>query len=55
MQETAGLSGVGGTKDVFPVKSFSQEIEPTIPVSILLLRALQHALYSAVDYLEDCD
>ena len=53
MQEVAGLTGAGGTKDVFPVKSFSHKIEPTTPVSILLMRALQHALYAAEDYLED--
>ena len=52
MQDTSELSGVGGTKDVFPVKSYSQESTPTLPVTILILRALQQALYAAEDYLE---
>ncbi|KAK9815750.1 hypothetical protein WJX72_008904 [[Myrmecia] bisecta] len=46
------LAGVGGTKDVFPVKSFSHEYEPNYEVGILLFRALEHALYAASDYLE---
>jgi len=55
MQDAANLSGVGGTKDVFPLKSFSQEVTPTVPVSILMMRALQQALYAADDYLEGSD
>ncbi|KAK9815947.1 hypothetical protein WJX72_012472 [[Myrmecia] bisecta] len=52
MPEVATLAGVGGTKDVFPVKSFSHEYEPNYEVGILLFRALEHALYAATDYLE---
>ena len=52
MQDTSKLSGVGGTKDVFSLKSHSQESTPTVPVTILILRALQQALYAAEDYLE---
>lgn len=51
-QKAASLSGIGGTKDIFPVKSYSYEEHPTAPVSILILRALQQALYAAEDYLE---
>ena len=43
---------MGGPKDVFPVKAFSHESEPISSVSILILRALKHALYAAEDYLE---
>lgn len=55
MQDTSELSGVGGRKDVFPLKSYSQESTPTLPVTILILRALQQALYAAEDYLEGSD
>ena len=46
-QEVASLSGSGGTKDVFPMKSFSNEYEPTPDVGVLILRGLQHALFAA--------
>ena len=51
-QDVARVTGISGTKDVFPMKSFSSEYEPDKGVGILILRALQHALYAAVDYLE---
>ena len=51
--ELAYLSGSGGIKDVFPVKSYSNEYKPTLDVGILLLHGLQHALYAAEDYLDD--
>ena len=54
-QDTAAQSGVGGTKDVFPIKSFSQESRPTIPLSILIMRTLEQALFAAEDYLEGCN
>lgn len=51
-QELACLSGIGGTKDIFPMKAFSNEYEPTHDIGILLFGGLQHALYAAEDYLE---
>ncbi|EIE25680.1 hypothetical protein COCSUDRAFT_60694 [Coccomyxa subellipsoidea C-169] len=53
MSEVASLSGSGGTKDVFPMKSFSNEYEPTPDVGVLIMRGLQHALFAAQDYLDD--
>ena len=51
-QEVASLSGSGGAKDVFPMASFVDEYEPDRAIGIPIMRALQHALYAAEDYLE---
>ncbi|BDA43870.1 probable interferon-induced protein 44 [Coccomyxa sp. Obi] len=52
MREVAETSGIGGTKDVFPIKNFTGEYKPDKAVGILILHALQHGLYAAVDYLD---
>jgi hypothetical protein len=47
----ADMSGVGGCKDVLPIKNFCDESEPTTEAGILVYRALQEALYAAIDHL----
>ncbi|KAL0033092.1 hypothetical protein WJX79_002778 [Trebouxia sp. C0005] len=51
MEEVADISGVGGRKDVLPIKNFCDESEPTAEAGILVFRALQEALYAAIDHL----
>jgi hypothetical protein len=46
---------VGGQKDILPIKNFSSEAAPTLEASMLMLKALQQALYAAMDYLRECD
>ncbi len=55
MQDLEESSGVGGRKDILPIKNLSQETEPTPEAGVLMYRALQQALYAAVDYLRECD
>ena len=55
MQELEDSSGVGGRKDILPIKNLSSETAPTAEASVLVCRALQQALYAAVDYLRECD
>lgn len=54
MQELERTAGVGGRKDILPVKNFSEEMEPTAEVSVLMCRALQQALYAAEDFVAEC-
>ena len=51
VQEVADVSGVGGRKDVLPIKNFCDESEPTAEAGILVYRTLQEALYAAIDHL----
>ena len=55
LQELEGTTGVGGRKDILPIKNFSSEAAPTVEASMLMLKALQQALYAAMDYLRECD
>ena len=48
-------SGVGGLKDILPIKNLSTETRPTPEAGVLVCRALQQALYAAVDYLRRCN
>ncbi|KAK9815950.1 hypothetical protein WJX72_012481 [[Myrmecia] bisecta] len=52
-REVTMLAGVGGTKDVFPVKSFSHEYEPQYEAGVLLFHAIKHALFAATDYISE--
>lgn len=54
LQELVNSSGVGGRKDILPIKN-SSEAAPTAEARVLVCRALQQALYAAVDYLRECD
>lgn len=55
VQDLEESSGVGGRKDILPIKNLSKETEPTPEAGVLMYRALQQALYAAVDYLRECD
>ena len=55
LQELEGTAGVGGRKDILPIKNFSSEAAPTVEASMLMLKALQQALYAAMDYQRECD
>ena len=55
MQDLEQAAGVGGQKDILPIKNLCDESKPTIEASILVLSALQHALYAATDYLRECE
>ena len=46
---------MGGRKDILPIKNLSNETEPTPEAGVLMCRALQQALYAAVDYLRERD
>jgi len=46
---------VGGQKDILPVKNLNSETAPTLEAGVLMLKALQQALYAAMDYLRECD
>ena len=50
MEKTAG---VGGRKDILPVKSLSNEMGPTTEISALMCTALEQALYAAEDYVTE--
>ena len=52
-QELEETAGVGGQKDILPVKSLSDEGGPTTEVSALMCRALQQALFAAEDYVTE--
>ena len=54
MQELEGTAGVGGQKDILPIKNLSNETAPSVEARMLMLRALQQALYAAMDYLREC-
>lgn len=54
-QDLESTAGVGGQKDTLPIKNLSNEGAPTLKGSILILKALQQALYAAMDYLRECD
>ncbi len=55
LQDLEESSGVGGRKDILPIKNLSNETTPTSEASALVCRALQQAQYAAVDYLRECD
>lgn len=55
VQELEETSGVGGRKDILPIKNLSKETAPTPEAGVLVCRALQQALYAAVDHLRECD
>ena len=55
LQDLEDRSGVGGCKDILPIKNLSKEMTPTPEAGILVCRALQQALYAAVDYLRGRD
>ena len=55
LQELEDTSGVGGRKDILPIKNLSSETAPTAEARVLVCRAVQQALYAAVDYLRECD
>ena len=55
MQVVEDSSGVGGRKDILPIKNLSKENYPTPEAGILVCRALQQALFAAVDYLREQD
>ena len=44
---------MGGRKDILPIKNLSEETQPTLEAGVLVCRALQQALYAAVDYLRE--
>ena len=46
-------SGVGGLNDIYPIQNLSREAKVSVEAGMLLCRALQAALYAAVDYLQD--
>ena len=54
-QDLEERSGVGGRKDILPIKNLSTETRPTPEAGVLVCRALQQALYAAVDYLREYD
>ena len=54
LQELEDSSGVGGRKDILPIKNLSSETAPTVEARVLVCRALQQALYAAVDYFREC-
>ena len=55
LQELEDTSGVGGRKDILPIKNLSNETAPTAEARVLVCRAVQQALYAAVDYLRECN
>ena len=55
LQELEETSGVGGRKDILPIKNLSQETAPSVEAGMLVCRALQQALFAAVDYLRESD
>ena len=54
-QELEENAGVGGRKDILPVKSLSSETGPNINISALVCTALQEAIYCAEDYVRQCE
>lgn len=53
MQDLEGTAGVGGQKDILPIKNLSNETAPSVEASMLMLRALQQAQYAAMDHLRE--
>lgn len=53
LQELVESSGVGGRKDIMPIKNFSEGMTSTAEVRVLVCRALQQALFAAVDQLRE--
>ena len=53
MQAVAIKAGVGGQKDVFPIKCMTDESGPTPALQALVCTALQKALYYAEDYVSN--
>ena len=52
-QDLQESSGAGGQQHIFPVQNVSKESMISPEASILLSKALQGALYAAMDYLEN--
>ena len=52
-QDLDESSSVGGRKDILPIKNLTEETHPTREASVLVCRALQQAMYAAVDYLRE--
>ncbi|KAL3136881.1 hypothetical protein ABBQ32_006493 [Trebouxia sp. C0010 RCD-2024] len=44
-----------GRKAILPMKNRSDEMGPTAEARVLVCRALQPALYAAIDHLRECD
>ena len=55
MQDLEESSGVGGRKDILPIKNLSKEMTPTTEAGVLVCRAIQQALFAATDYLRECE
>ena len=57
LQELEESSGVRGRKDILPIKNLCKEMHMahTAEARVLICRAVQQALYAAVDYLRECD
>ncbi|KAL3132022.1 Interferon-induced protein 44-like [Trebouxia sp. C0010 RCD-2024] len=53
VEELEETAGVGGRKDILPVKSLSNEMGPTTELSALMCKALEQALYAAEDYVTE--
>ncbi|KAL3148736.1 Interferon-induced protein 44-like [Trebouxia sp. C0009 RCD-2024] len=53
IEELVESSGVGGRKDIMPIKNFSEGMTSTAEVRVLVCRALQQALFAAVDQLRE--
>lgn len=54
VQELEETSGVGGRKDILPVKNLSSELGPTTELTALMCSTLQQCLYAAEDYITEC-
>lgn len=53
LQAVATSAGVGGQKDVFPIKSMTDESGPNPALQALVCTAVQQALYYAEDYVSN--
>ena len=53
VQDLQESSGVGGQQHILPVQNVSKESMISPEAGILLCKALQGALYAAMDYLEN--
>lgn len=51
LQELDADAGVGGIKDIFPIKNLSSELQPSQAMGLLLYRALHNMLMTGVDSL----
>lgn len=52
-QELEETAGVGGRKDILPVKNLSNEMGPTTELSALMCKALEQCLFAAEDYITE--